>query len=59
MTRKKGNAGLSASRSGPSGTTLERINSSFRHHLTGGPRHSLGGDTTPANLDVKPEVSAF
>lgn len=59
MTRKKGNAGLSGCRSGPSGTTLERINSSFRHHLAGGPRHSLRADTTPANLDVKPEESAF
>lgn len=59
MTRKKGNAGLSGNRSGPSGTTLERINSAVRHHLTGGPRHSLRADTTPRFPDVKPEESAF
>ena len=59
MTRKKGNADLSVFRSGPSGTTLERINSLVRHHLAGGPRHSLRADTTLAKLDVKPEESAF
>ncbi len=48
-----------SNRSGPSGTTLERINSTVRHHLTGGPRHSLRADTTPRNPDVKPEESAF
>ena len=59
MTRKKGNAGPPGNRSGPSGTTLERITSAVRHHLTGGPRHSLRADTTPRNRDVKPEESAF
>lgn len=59
MTRKKGIAGLPVKRSGPSGTTLERINSIARHHLTGGPRHSLRADTTPRNPDVKHEESAF
>ena len=43
MNRKKGNADLPVFRTGPSGTTLERINSSVRHHLAGGPRHSLRG----------------
>ena len=47
MTRKKGNADLSGFRTGPSGTTLERINSSFRHHLAGGSRHSLRGRSYP------------
>lgn len=31
----------------------------IRHHRTGGPRHSLRADTTPRNLDVKPETSAL
>ena len=47
MTRKKGIADLSVFRSGPSGTTLERINSAFRHHLTGSLRHSLRGRYYP------------
>jgi len=57
MTREKGNRQpvlmVDQFRQAPPSNGSDR---NFRHHLTGGSRHSLSaGDTTPGDRDVKPD----